>query len=276
MLVDDPLTGGLRIVATERAKRLGPRPEGCPFCPGNEETTPAEIDRTGEADGGWSARAFPNLFPLVEEHEVLALSPRHVTSVRELDEQEWQHVLVLLARRLAGRDGDRYFHVFVNDGKPAGASLEHVHAQIVPLPRIAQVEQLTRGVRTGSCALCEPPDPKLGVWSGDGISVVAAQAPRTSGSLLVVPDRHLDTFDQLPTAVLSRALRVAFAVTEPGPLNAWFVQDSRREAHPYVEIVPRSAIPAGVEMATAIGVSLVSPQAAAASARERLNSLPWR
>ena len=43
MFQQDLFTGQLRIVAPNRANRLGPRPDGCPFCAGNEEQTPPEI-----------------------------------------------------------------------------------------------------------------------------------------------------------------------------------------------------------------------------------------
>ena len=58
------------------------RTEDCPFCAGNEHLTPPESDAV-RADGsakdspGWSARAFPNLFPAIEHHEVIARGLGH-------------------------------------------------------------------------------------------------------------------------------------------------------------------------------------------------------
>ena len=68
----------------------------CFFCPGHEETTPAEIGRV-EKDGKWIVRWFPNKFPAVQPigdiklskkkffsytnpygtHEVIAETPDH-------------------------------------------------------------------------------------------------------------------------------------------------------------------------------------------------------
>src|SRR5687768_880209 len=117
--LDDALTGQPRILAPGRAKRLGPRPEGCPFCPGNEEHTPPELDRVVDLESSaWQARAVPNLFPLADAHEVLIMSSRHVTTVRDLTDDEWLHALELWERRIAAhapRAEDHYTHIFVND-----------------------------------------------------------------------------------------------------------------------------------------------------------------
>lgn len=76
----DPLTGRWVIVAEERLSRpqqfdiescngdslLG----HCPFCPGNEQLTPGEVDAfrppEGKSDGpGWTVRVVPNRYPAV-------------------------------------------------------------------------------------------------------------------------------------------------------------------------------------------------------------------
>src|SRR5580704_10459245 len=62
------------IMATERAKRpeelathrvVQPIPvfvESCPFCPGNESNTPAEVLRFPVSGGPWAVRVIPNKF----------------------------------------------------------------------------------------------------------------------------------------------------------------------------------------------------------------------
>ena len=62
------------IIATERAKRpeelathrvVEPVPdfvESCPFCPGNESKTLAEVMRTPTNGGPWAVRVIPNKF----------------------------------------------------------------------------------------------------------------------------------------------------------------------------------------------------------------------
>jgi UDPglucose--hexose-1-phosphate uridylyltransferase len=62
------------IIATERARRpeemamrraIEPVPafvESCPFCPGNESETPAEVMRSPANSVAWMVRVIPNKF----------------------------------------------------------------------------------------------------------------------------------------------------------------------------------------------------------------------
>src|SRR5690348_7419788 len=85
----DPLSGRDVIVAAGRAARpvtfarVSDETAGsgeCPFCPGAESQTPPEVARIGPGEPdqpGWDVRAFPNLYPIVDAHEVVVLSPDH-------------------------------------------------------------------------------------------------------------------------------------------------------------------------------------------------------
>lgn len=274
--VEDVLTGQPRIVSPARAKRLGPRPEGCPFCVGNEEQTPPEIDRVESAEGVWAARVVPNLFPLSDAHEVIIMTSRHVTTVRELDEREWARAIMLWLRRLdahRARQDTHYAHLFINDGRAAGASLDHTHSQLVVVPRSAATASLTRNVvDAATCAACQLVGGEGGsvVWSSDDFVLVASPTPRISEGLLLLPRRHEvvpfgPSLDTLPAAMWA----AVHAVPE-ADFNCWIVCDTTVEAHWYVEFAPRTSIQAGVELGLGIGVSIVDASEAAARAQERL------
>src|SRR3954452_23984384 len=74
----DPIVGRWVIIATDRAKRpVAPKNEPlagstfCPFCEGNEDSTPREIvayrDRhTRPDERGWRVRVVPNKFPALQ------------------------------------------------------------------------------------------------------------------------------------------------------------------------------------------------------------------
>ncbi|MCW2922046.1 MAG: galactose-phosphate uridylyltransferase [Thermoleophilia bacterium] len=285
-LHEDPITGDVRLVAPGRAARLGRSSSGCPFCPGHEDATPTEtgriaarahVDAGASLDAGWSARSFPNLYPLTDPHEVLVPTPRHVTAWRDLTLPELEAGLeLLLERRRALLAPDRYVHAFVNDGIQAGASLQHVHAQLVSVPAGTHAERLTRGVRMvdDHCALCDlmgaPTSPYL-VERGRHLALVAHPLPRIAGALLVTPLTHASTIgmDVLAelAALLHRALQVAARDTA---INLWIVADEAAQAHWYVELQPRTAYLAGVELALGLNVVGADPLAAAAHARERL------
>ena len=70
----DPVVGRWVIIATERARRpeeftqkkqkpaLPAFAPECPFCPGNEDKTPAEQFRVPAPGGGWLVRSVPNRY----------------------------------------------------------------------------------------------------------------------------------------------------------------------------------------------------------------------
>lgn len=282
----DPVTRAERLLAPHRALRLGPRPDGCPFCPGNEHTTPAELARLeGAAGESWRARSFPNLFPMGDVHEVLVPTPRHVTSMRALDEHEWVAAVTLwLDRRAAARaradQADGYLHLFVNDGRGAGASQAHTHAQLVLVPRTEGVERLLAASRDeADCGVCAALTRARGddliVDAGDGLTLAAHPVPRTGHALLLAPDAHA-TDPAGPTVGaaapgLARALRRAVTALPDGDWNLWLVADEARPCHWYVELLPRAtATFAGVELGLGIDVSIIEPRDAAVAARERL------
>ena len=74
----DPIIGRWVIISTERGKRPSDFQEQrekkrggfCPFCPGNEHTTPPEIlayrNETPPNSPGWSLRVVPNKFPALQ------------------------------------------------------------------------------------------------------------------------------------------------------------------------------------------------------------------
>lgn len=274
----------MRLVAPGRSARLGSRAQGCPFCPGNEHSTPAESGRRPPRPGdevgaaaGWAARSFPNLFPLTEHHEVLVPSPRHLTSWRELTILELQDGLdLLLERRADLQQGGSYVHAFVNDGSGAGASLPHVHAQLVVLPRGTHSDQLVHGTRSstpGGCRLCrllaERSHPLL-VEAGRHHSLLVHPAPRIGGGLLLVPNEHEVELRDEPTAEFAALLHRALQAVPAGDANLWLVADESARAHWYLEVQPRTAQLAGVELALGLSVIAQDPLATADAMRERL------
>jgi UDPglucose--hexose-1-phosphate uridylyltransferase len=183
----DQLTGHRTVLAPGRAERPDaferaaiPAAEAraeCPFCEGREDRTPPEVWAArpggGEPDGpGWTARAVPNLYPVLGgsgdtardedglasaadplrasarerapdlfarlpaqgAHEVIVSAPEHVASLSELDEQRFAGTVEAWRERMRAHSDAAYLHLIVNEGPDAGASLEHTHAQLYALP----------------------------------------------------------------------------------------------------------------------------------------------
>ncbi len=234
--------------------------EACPFCAGHEDRTPPETLRLPK-DGPWQVRVFPNLYPAFEAHEVVAHAPRHARSLVELADTELDLVAEAWQRRAGEHDG--YLHAFVNEGAEAGSSLPHTHSQLVwlgaPPPEVARE-------RRESCPLCPPPGgAELVVARRDGVVLRVAWAARAPYELLVAPLAHEPdpwASDRLAPALQLAAdgLRRLHALEGPCPVNLWLHAPGD---HWHVELVPRLAVLAGVELGAGIFVNTLDPAEAA-------------
>jgi UDPglucose--hexose-1-phosphate uridylyltransferase len=225
MLRQDPLTGRWVIIAAGRSGRpnqfpllqRGAAAEGrCPFCPGSEAETTAEVLARGRAPGaaangpGWRLRAFPNLYPAVTtgggapavppppasaaaaelfaaceargRHEVVVYSPDHTASLATLDPDALREVLEVVRDRVADFRADpdvRFVAPFCNHGPEAGATLTHPHLQIIGTPRapLLTVEKLARLRRWA-------------VGRGGCLLCELLRAEREAGRRLVAADGH--------------------------------------------------------------------------------------
>ncbi|HNS31382.1 MAG TPA: DUF4931 domain-containing protein [bacterium] len=183
----DPVIGRWVVIATERKLRPSdfsapiemPKQTFCPFCPGNEDKTPAEIfavrpDSSAPNTKGWAIRVVSNKFPALRiegelnkkgiglydmmngigAHEVIIETPEHFTSDGNLaDMKDYDHfkidqILETYQVRCLDLKKDtrfRYVLVFKNSGKEAGASLAHPHSQIIATPVVPKrvKEELT-------------------------------------------------------------------------------------------------------------------------------------
>jgi UDPglucose--hexose-1-phosphate uridylyltransferase len=275
----DPLSGRQVVIAPGRARRPGawrktvepPSAEeldACPFCAGREDRTPPETLRLGSDP--WQVRVVPNLYPAFERQEVVVLTPRHARSLVELTGAELAVVAEAWAARSAAAraEGFPYVHAFVNEGREAGSSLPHAHAQLLwlrePPPEVAgEAPQL----RAGRCALCALDGPLVAERAG--LRLVAAPAPRSPYELLVAPVEH--RAGGLEDALLADALALAVdgirrlhAVEGPVPLNLWL----HGGEHWHIEVLPRLGYLAGIELGAGAYISPVAPEDAAARLRD--------
>jgi UDPglucose--hexose-1-phosphate uridylyltransferase len=154
----------------------------CPFCPGNEQLTPAEILRVADASGaGWSVRVVSNKFPALEPvasseqtelgpvfremggygaHEIVIESPDHSCRLADQPVEQIERVLDVLHSRFTALMADprlRSIIIFKNHGEAAGTSLAHPHWQIIATPVVPRLLRIKHAVateyfdRTGSC-----------------------------------------------------------------------------------------------------------------------------
>ncbi len=255
----NPLSGKWVTIVSSRAERptdFAPRTtrvdadpdRPCPFCPGNEESTPPALE-TVDDHGGWRVRIMPNLFPAFEGddclavrnlgpvhvqaeasgiHEVFVFSPEHSASLRTMSDNDIGVIMAALRRRFiehAGTNNVRYTQAIVNQGREAGASLSHPHGQLLGMPFVPGdiVEEERAFARfDGGCVLCTTVEAELAdgarvVLLNDEAVVVCPFWSGTPYEMLIIPRHHeIHLQDTTPDALASigRALRDALATLD--------------------------------------------------------------
>jgi UDPglucose--hexose-1-phosphate uridylyltransferase len=315
----DPLSGLKVIVAGERGARPGawldvePRPpvdpERDPFAAGHEDQTPPEVYALREDGGGWKVRVVPNLYPaltpgepgMAEDplgsgrgepalftarpalgaHEVIVNAPDPVSSLAELPPEQVETAMSVWRERMRVHADAAYVHVIVNEGKEAGASLPHTHAQLYALPFVPAAvarerERFTAysnrmGGRNllGDLVQEEVRRRERVVAIDDEAVALCPFGARVPFHLQVVPRRPTARFSDegpLGARMLHQALnRLAAVLGSLPPLNMW-VRTAPRDAERFcwrIELLPRLAQLAGLEIGTGVHLNVLAPEDAA-------------
>jgi UDPglucose--hexose-1-phosphate uridylyltransferase len=160
-----------------------------------------------------------------------------------------------------------------------GASLSHSHSQLAWLPEappaVAREQRLA-----GHCPLCamlaDPGLERFVVVDAGRLVLLCPPAGRTPFELLLAP--HACEPDGLASDLLTDALgliaegiRRLRSQVGPVALNAWLHTTpwSRTRGHWHLEVVPRTSVPAGLELGAELYVSTLPPEEAAAAMRTR-------
>jgi UDPglucose--hexose-1-phosphate uridylyltransferase len=205
----------------------------CPFCPGHEGKTPAEVFALRNpglpANGpGWQVRVVPNKFPLLRiegelarrteglyetmpgigAHEVVVETPDHERAMADLSVAEIALVLQAYRARLLDLRRDqrfRYLQVFKNHGFEAGAPLPHAHSQIMAVPITPPTTKTELNVCRSHfrsherCLICDLAEQELAdgrrVVLDDGrFLVLAPYASSSPFELRLLPRQHAHDF----------------------------------------------------------------------------------
>lgn len=319
----DPVCGRCVYIAEDRAGRpndfvsagtsppAGPsvdRKASCPFCAGHEAATPDALAEVRDAEGRWQVRVVPNKYPAVASragadgplgaHEVIIESPDHVAEVVDLPPAQFATVLGVYRDRLrhwAASGAFRHGIVFKNSGSAAGASIEHVHSQLIALPYVPELVQAELAsterfhAETRSCLFCELVEREQSagerlILRRDGYVAFCAYAGRQPYETWLLPERHAARFeltsdDELAAlaGVLQDVLGRLHAQTDTLAYNLilhtapW---DGGHDAsyHWHWELVPRSSQLAGFELGAGVYINPVSPERAAQNLRDAARS----
>jgi UDPglucose--hexose-1-phosphate uridylyltransferase len=232
----------------------------------------------------------PDLFssrPAGGAHEVIVNSPKHVTAMAELDEEQFAVAVETWRERMRAHAGAPYVQLIVNEGGGAGASLEHSHAQLYALPfvpaavarereRAGAYAERTAGSGLLSDVLVEEVRRRERLVAiDDEAALVCPWASRSPFELRVVPRRQTASFaeDDVGAAMIRTAMRVlASRFDGPPELNLWVrtAPLGGDRFHWHVDIAPRLTIKAGFELGTGVDINTYPPERAAGDLREAL------
>jgi UDPglucose--hexose-1-phosphate uridylyltransferase len=294
-----------------------------PFLEGHEELTPPEVwalrPNGGAADTpGWRVRAVPNLYPALEApapeqpasagtdplahghgepqllaarpaegaHEVIVNTPRPVRSLAELGPKELSVAMDAWRTRMRAYGGAACLHLIVNEGREAGASLPHSHAQLYALPfvpaavarereRFTAHAERTHGRNLLADLLQEEVRRGERVFALDREAVALCPfASRVPFQVQIVPRAPRERFEAegpLGARLLREALdRLTAVLGALPPFNLW-VRTAPQGATWFcwrIDLLPKLTHMAGLELGTGIHLNPLPPERAAAALRD--------
>jgi len=255
----------------------------CPFCPGHEADTPPELDRDGDGDGLWLARAFANKYPANQHHEVIAEGQQHCEQPFELNVATWRACIQLWQRRiraLEAQPGIACVFLFKNVGALAGASVEHNHSQLLGLPELPPRLQLelAQAARLPDCPWCQTlasaaAQQRL-VFANAQHAVVVPEPNKLPHETWLLPQRCDDDFlatdvDSLAVALLALFTAVGRGLQRPA-FNLWLHRIPQARFHWHFELQPRTGQMAGLELGGDMYINSVPPAVSAERLRRGL------
>jgi UDPglucose--hexose-1-phosphate uridylyltransferase len=314
-----PVSGRTVILAPDRAERpivhgVPPRHEEterafCPFCPGNEWDTPGEVFAIAD-ENGWQLRVVPNKFPAVRRvesvinrcgedrsltlparpasgfHEVVIECREHWDNPTQLSDAQFANIFVAYRERMKAMRADsaiKSASAFKNVGAEAGASLPHLHSQLLATPFVPETLQAElNGAKryydstNRNIFMDMMNDVERIVHQNDMYIVLCPYAPRFEYEMWLFPVAPQPSFEMISDAeclelarVLKRTLSTLDRVLDAPAWN-WLLH-SAPAGEPYyqwhLEILPRTTRPAGYEWATGVFINPVLPEEAAQQLR---------
>ena len=327
---EDPITGRWVMIASQREARpqeftSAPnrtRMVDCPFCRGHEEQTPPAVLELPdpEVPGRWRVRVTPNKYPALElpdpnaddrrqgstsaalppagAHEVIIESPTHLSSITELSRSHYCDVLAAYrermlfwkARSTEGAAPVTSVFIFKNSGALAGASLAHLHSQLLamPAPPPLVAEELAGAARAFGrahrCVYCEllareSADRTRIVVEGPNFMAFCPYASRFPLETWIVPTAHASHFETSRPALLAELAPLVQQLVgrleqfvEGLAYNYW-IHSAPLDAlesesyHWHIEIAPRMTTMAGLELGGGWHINTIAPEDAAARLR---------
>jgi UDPglucose--hexose-1-phosphate uridylyltransferase len=252
-----PITGDPVILAPDREERPNVY-EGapCPFCPGAEDQTPPEVARDGDP---WRIRVFPNRYPPTEHAEVVVESAKHDDEFDQLSPDHAQRAIeITFERYRALAATSAYVCIFKNHGRLAGASIPHLHSQLVATPFVPLRPAREAEAFATRCALCDMSEHPL-IAETEHYRWIAPRGARFAYQQWIVPRAHEHDLGE-PHELASLMQASARAMRSISDAFNWTLVTfpHERRGHWYLELFPRIAMIAGFEIGSGTFVNTMT------------------
>lgn len=316
------------LIASQRFKRptniISPKKskvdvdyvEDCPFCFRNERLTPPEkaVYKNSPESLLWKMRVIPNMFPAVSSersnesslidnlfkttsgygfHEVIIESPFHNQTIAKLKISEIECIIRAYHDRFEdlAKESIKYIMLFKNQGELAGASIDHIHSQIIAIPVISEYIRrkdeiaLNYFKKTERCLYCDLNKQELQLedrilYQNDDFLVFHPYASRYPFETWISPKHHKASFRNisakeittLASILLETMVKIDRGLNRPD-FNYLFYsapigEENSSYLHWYVQIVPRIHNVGGFEIGTGIYINTHAPEATAKYLKE--------
>jgi UDPglucose--hexose-1-phosphate uridylyltransferase len=234
--------------------------------------------------------------PGLGQSEVMIECPEHFADPTKLSDERFAAVFSAYRdRMLMIADDPRlaYAAVFKNVGAEAGASLGHTHSQIIATPVVPELvdAELAGGrefhTRTRRCVFCDLAARELTAGTrviahSKYFLAITAYAPRFAYEFWVLPLEHSSRYEMLTDdmahelALLMKRVLLALDRAQSEPAYNWFLHTAPLRSpelphyHWHIEVLPRTARPAGLEWGYGCFITTVAPEHAASELRAAL------
>jgi UDPglucose--hexose-1-phosphate uridylyltransferase len=231
-------------------------------------------------------------------HEVVIETEQHNLRLAQAPLEHLKTILSVYQSRmhvLSKESGIASLVVLRNEGRAAGSSQEHPHAQIFALPLVpgrlqAEVAAAERHFHErGHCVTCRMIEDEIFsrqrlIAENQDFLALTSFAPRFSYETWIVPTAHGHNFCELGEQkiqslahILKQVLSALDSIHGPCPNNLVLqtapIASSNGVAQSFhwrLEILPRLTTPSGLELGCDVFIVPVTPEQAAAELREAL------
>lgn len=261
----------------------------------------------------WTVRVVPNKYPAlvpdgakeletdsenhqarsgIGTHEVIIESPYHITDMTLLDASQFEAVLRAYRTRITDLRRDkrfRYILIYKNQGTEAGATLEHVHSQLIAMPMIPKLilEEINAATNyyqaNQRCVFCDVVRQETAgerfVTENARYLVICPFGPRFPYETWILPKRHASFFernteqDDVDLAGILRETLIRLKHSLGSTVFNYFIhstpldQGANDTYHWHMEIIPKLVQVGGFEWGSGSYINTVTPEQSARSLR---------